>query len=474
MNILRYFLVLSLALSISCKKENVEPIASGKDSETKDNAAQIQNDTLSIHVLLPPDSGIILNMTDHLGKHYSIDFENKSDKDSLFTQTIINKNPEQLISKGTVVRDSLGNWVEYRSYFLVTDTTRHLDLSLKDYNLNITAKRTDSLIDVSQMIADYNSLRKKVFQEKGTDLDNLKELDRLRQFYQLRYADFGSTSDSDQEQKLVLQNQLNQHYYFEILYDISPEHPELTNVFSELNLNLKFPPANGIRSDFIKMNIDSLNYDSIDSDQYTDTFRENLKFGLMHYLSWEKEKKIGKHQAARDWFATTDLYQKYQEEIEARITPLDENKVADLLKSIALVERDGDTLHLTDVMKDREGKYYLLDFWATWCKPCMENHKLFKKVELPRSLQMVNLSVDLEKYSLKWEKFSDSLLSKKPSYRVVLNDDYAALREALKIERIPRYLMITKDFEMMHQRFYAPYEPQFPGAISSLDQWRYW
>jgi thiol-disulfide isomerase/thioredoxin len=81
------------------------------------------------------------------------------------------------------------------------------------------------------------------------------------------------------------------------------------------------------------------------------------------------------------------------------------------LPEFSLETTSGKTMRLSEL----RGKLHLLDFWASWCKPCVEKFSLVKKLdaELGDSLAIVAINVDeasrvslareiINTYQLKW------------------------------------------------------------------------
>ncbi len=70
-------------------------------------------------------------------------------------------------------------------------------------------------------------------------------------------------------------------------------------------------------------------------------------------------------------------------------------------------------------LKDVKGKYILLDFWASWCKPCRAEHPLLRNLfekYADKNFQIVSFSIDhdsekwkdaIKKDSINWTQFSD-------------------------------------------------------------------
>jgi thiol-disulfide isomerase/thioredoxin len=76
-------------------------------------------------------------------------------------------------------------------------------------------------------------------------------------------------------------------------------------------------------------------------------------------------------------------------------------KYRDDVSEIALPAVSGDTLRLSGL----KGKVILLDFWASWCKPCRESNKdLVKLYNKYKDKGFEIFSVSLDDDHEKWEK----------------------------------------------------------------------
>lgn len=75
--------------------------------------------------------------------------------------------------------------------------------------------------------------------------------------------------------------------------------------------------------------------------------------------------------------------------------------------------------------KNSDNKYYLLQFWASWCVPCIKELPEIKKIRdeySSRGLNLISISIDIdsskwrtavEKHKMDWENFNDLEVSKK-------------------------------------------------------------
>jgi thioredoxin-like negative regulator of GroEL len=89
-----------------------------------------------------------------------------------------------------------------------------------------------------------------------------------------------------------------------------------------------------------------------------------------------------------------------------------------------------------------KGKVVLLDFWGTWCKPCLASLPLLKDLAAnvdPRKVAIVSIDEDEPKET--WERF---VQSKGMNWAQVYDGD-RALSRAFSVDGFPRYVVLSKD-----------------------------
>lgn len=112
----------------------------------------------------------------------------------------------------------------------------------------------------------------------------------------------------------------------------------------------------------------------------------------------------------------------------------------DLIIQTKVINIKGDTLNLSSILN--ENSHTIIDFWATWCKPCLASKPSFENAAMKfnNKLGFVSISTDMD-YD-KWRKF---LKPNKFINEYFLVDNFKSpLSLFINLETIPRYISISK------------------------------
>ncbi|OGC00187.1 hypothetical protein A2V82_07375 [candidate division KSB1 bacterium RBG_16_48_16] len=122
-------------------------------------------------------------------------------------------------------------------------------------------------------------------------------------------------------------------------------------------------------------------------------------------------------------------------------------------ESFSLRDTDGELVRLDDYL----GKGpVVLDFWATWCKPCVKSlpkmQKLYEKLQ-DRGLVVLAINEDGPRSLAKVAPFASSLGL---TFPILLDEDRDVVRQ-YQVSGLPTTIIIDKDQNVVHtMRGYRP------------------
>lgn len=132
---------------------------------------------------------------------------------------------------------------------------------------------------------------------------------------------------------------------------------------------------------------------------------------------------------------------------------------------------DGKTVSLDDIRKDpdRKGKtrVLLIDFWATWCPPCMETiphlQKLQEKYE-KKGFTVVGIALQS-----KVDKIKDIKKDKKLTYPLLVDSKGTCARD-YKVRYLPTTYIIDKEGKIsaVHEGYTKGLEKKLENEITEL------
>jgi thiol-disulfide isomerase/thioredoxin len=213
--------------------------------------------------------------------------------------------------------------------------------------------------------------------------------------------------------------------------------------------------SNGDSPDFKSL------YDSINSNtEYTRALRELLLFrAIQDIIRSSSAKEIRKYG------------DKFSEDISANpsFVKFVKNKFKlddDITANLRLLTPEGQKTDLKEILKRHTGKVVYVDFWASWCSPCIRAFPSSKKLEEQfKNKDIVFIFISQDQLSKNWDKASKKHNIASENNFLIDNLFTTEFLQELRIESIPRYLIYNKSGELADQNAPGPESKQLEHIL---------
>jgi len=142
---------------------------------------------------------------------------------------------------------------------------------------------------------------------------------------------------------------------------------------------------------------------------------------------------------------------------------------SNMLKDPLFTNNSDTPVSFQDLLKKHKGKVIYIDFWASWCTPCIAEMKPadeLKEKLAGKPFVLVSISLD-EKLSA-WKAAAAKYLDGNPESYILGNPKKSSLVAQLKLVSIPRYLLIDKTGKIVNKDAPRPSEEKLLDDIRAL------
>ena len=113
----------------------------------------------------------------------------------------------------------------------------------------------------------------------------------------------------------------------------------------------------------------------------------------------------------------------------------------------------------------------VLDFWATWCIPCIQDHPYFEKTKQKfknKPIRFISFSIDKDLDHQKWKSLTSKLNKTQTTDQFrLLEKDKLIVMDFFKIQTIPRYIVLNQKGEVLNIEFLRPNDPNFSIELNN-------
>ncbi len=445
-DLLSFTIIALMLFFVSCKKKNKDKSFIKTMNETAIEKDLPITDSISISFKFKEKGAVALNLlTANLDSYALYFFSNKKD-------TIITKKIPRLPYGQTINGFNISAKNEFH-YFIKKEAS-HINF---EYNLpHFYLLSGKGIYNTRDLNESYRLLQNKATKVKKNDKKNLKnELDSIFNYHQNNII----------QNKTPFLINLNKSLQIQTLIKIDPLNEKIDNYVMGIKNPIVSKSLSAILYLYVKNRLPSLNFKKLNTQNYSTNYINAVALGLKLYLP--ENKNDPNYEVAFNWFKKTILYKQNKTKINNDTKSIDTLIFAKKIKKLRILDTSFKENSFQNIIKQNPSKYYLLDFWATWCSPCITEINKMKKMTFPRDIKVITLSVDKLDIKDKWVAKSKEL-GLHSTFLIENSIQNKEFLKMIKLTTIPRYLIIDNNFNLVNSSYLRPSDTKFLSELNKL------
>ena len=138
-------------------------------------------------------------------------------------------------------------------------------------------------------------------------------------------------------------------------------------------------------------------------------------------------------------------------------------------KESILLDQQNKRINFDALVKQNKGKVLYVDFWASWCVPCIQQIPSALVLQKDfKNLPVQFYYISLDKSNSPWKEMSTQLKLKGDQDYILINDFNSPLAKSLKISSIPRHIIINKKGEIVSRDAPSPLDERLKPLLLKL------
>lgn len=126
---------------------------------------------------------------------------------------------------------------------------------------------------------------------------------------------------------------------------------------------------------------------------------------------------------------------------------------------------------LEKLISSNKGNLIILDFWASWCEPCLKEIPAMEHLRKQYEKKKVSfIAISLDRDQQGWEKYLLSTKADPKDNYLLINPFASSFKKDMEIDAIPRYILIDKEGNIVDNDAPRPSDPQLKELIDKYLQ----